>query len=116
LEEVFRHWIERLEWVFQNNGDHYPSAKYWLIDFSWIPLREGDAALGWNTLYESKGAMLQSVDWLTHFAQLQIAMTDMPYQALATSEGRPICIGSVCAHSNYGVSHGLVSIVAHHYK
>jgi transposase len=24
LEEVFRHWMERLEWVSQDNGDYYP--------------------------------------------------------------------------------------------
>jgi hypothetical protein len=24
LEDVFRHWIERLDWVSQNNGDYYP--------------------------------------------------------------------------------------------
>jgi hypothetical protein len=24
LEEVFRHWMERLEWVSQNNSDDYP--------------------------------------------------------------------------------------------
>jgi hypothetical protein len=24
LEDVFRHWMERLEWVSQNNGDYHP--------------------------------------------------------------------------------------------
>jgi hypothetical protein len=24
LEDVFRHWMERLEWVSQNSGDQYP--------------------------------------------------------------------------------------------
>jgi transposase len=24
LEDVFRHWMENLEWVSQNNGDNYP--------------------------------------------------------------------------------------------
>jgi hypothetical protein len=40
LEDVFRHWMKRLEWVSQNNGDYYPSAKYWQIYFSRIPLKE----------------------------------------------------------------------------
>jgi hypothetical protein len=30
LEDMFRHWMERPEWVSQKNGD-YPSTKYWLI-------------------------------------------------------------------------------------
>jgi hypothetical protein len=50
LEDVFRHWMERPEWVSQNNDDYYPSAKYWMIYFSRIPFREQDAPLGWNTL------------------------------------------------------------------
>jgi hypothetical protein len=24
LRAVFRHWMKRLEWVSQNNGDYYP--------------------------------------------------------------------------------------------
>jgi hypothetical protein len=40
LEDVFRNWMERLERVSQNNGDYYPEAKYRLIYFFWIPLRE----------------------------------------------------------------------------
>jgi histone-lysine N-methyltransferase SETMAR len=40
LEDVFRHSMERFEWVSQNDGDCYPSAKYWTINFSRIPLRE----------------------------------------------------------------------------
>jgi hypothetical protein len=40
LEDVFRHWMEKLELVSQNNGDYYLYAKYWLIYFSPIPLRE----------------------------------------------------------------------------
>jgi hypothetical protein len=24
LTAVFEHWMERLEWVSENNGDHYP--------------------------------------------------------------------------------------------
>jgi histone-lysine N-methyltransferase SETMAR len=40
LEDVFRHWRERLEWISQNNCDDYLQAKYWLIYFSRIPLRE----------------------------------------------------------------------------
>jgi hypothetical protein len=29
LECVFEHWMERLEWVSQNNGDDYPSPVGW---------------------------------------------------------------------------------------
>jgi hypothetical protein len=32
--------MERLESASQNNGDYYPEAKYRLIYFSRIPLRE----------------------------------------------------------------------------
>jgi hypothetical protein len=27
MEEVFRHWMERLEWVSQDDGDYYPEVK-----------------------------------------------------------------------------------------
>jgi hypothetical protein len=40
LEDVFRHWMETLEWVSQNNGDYYTSAKYRLLYFPRLPLRE----------------------------------------------------------------------------
>jgi hypothetical protein len=40
LEDVFRHWMETFEQVFQNKGDYYPYAQYWLIYFFPIPLRE----------------------------------------------------------------------------
>jgi hypothetical protein len=31
LQRVFEHWMQRLEWVSQNNGDYYPSAKHPMI-------------------------------------------------------------------------------------
>jgi hypothetical protein len=40
LDDMFRHWTERLEWVSQNNGDYYPETKYSLIYLSRISLRE----------------------------------------------------------------------------
>jgi transposase len=33
LPRVFEHWIERLEWVSQNNGEYYRSDKHPLISF-----------------------------------------------------------------------------------
>jgi hypothetical protein len=40
LHHVFDHWMERLEWVSQHNGDYYQKPRHWLIQFSGIGIRE----------------------------------------------------------------------------
>jgi hypothetical protein len=31
FQGMFDHWMERLEWMSQNNDYSYPSAKHWLL-------------------------------------------------------------------------------------
>jgi transposase len=41
LTAVFEHWIVRLEWVSNNNGDYYPETTSWLIYFSPMSIKTG---------------------------------------------------------------------------
>jgi hypothetical protein len=46
---VFDHWMERLEWVSQANGGHYPYAQDLLIQFFLFRIRDRGAKPEWNT-------------------------------------------------------------------
>jgi hypothetical protein len=62
LAHVFDHWMERLEWVFQNNGGYYPSAKDSLIELFFFPIRDRDAKPEWNTLYMDRAGEIGDRD------------------------------------------------------
>jgi hypothetical protein len=57
LHAVCELWMERLEWSSENNGDYYPWPKHLLIWLSAIALRNWDATLVQNTLYNRCSAL-----------------------------------------------------------
>jgi hypothetical protein len=54
LQRVFEHWIERLEWISQNNGDYDSWSKHPPIWFSAYAIRDWDTTLERNILSNKK--------------------------------------------------------------